>query len=101
MEKTRPPKITLSETTRKVAKALGESESTPLNTIERLVKVVGDERVLELLAETVKLENDGGLKTNDGARQRTRGGVFFKVAKNKLSAQERWRVFTPKTPKKS
>lgn len=101
MEKTRPTKITLSETTRKVAKALGETESTPLNTIERLVKVVGDERVLELLAETVKVETDGGLKTNDGARRRTRGGIFFKVAKNKLTAQERWRVFTPKTPKKS
>ena len=59
MEKTRPPKITLSETTRKVAKALGESESTPLNTIERLVKVVGDERVLELLAETAVFTESG------------------------------------------
>lgn len=104
MEKTRTTKTTkntLSETTKKVAKALGETESIPLNTIERLVKVVGDERVLELLAQTLTVNAEGGLKTNDGIRQRTLGGVFFKVAKDKLSAQERWRVFTPKTPKKS
>ncbi|MCB0210441.1 MAG: hypothetical protein KDJ52_13975 [Anaerolineae bacterium] len=101
MEKPKTTKTPISETTKKVAKTLGETQTTPLNTIERLVKVIGDERVLELLEEAQKMKTEGGLKTNDGSRQRTLGGVFFKIAKNKLSAQERWRVFTPKTPKKS
>lgn len=83
-------------TAKKIADALGETDPTPVNTIQRLVEVAGDERALALLAEALKVEAEGGLMTDNKARRRTVGGVFFKLAKGQLSTQERWRVFTPK-----
>jgi hypothetical protein len=49
--------------------------------------------VQELLAEVEKIEADGGLMTEDGTRRRTKGGVFFYLAKGKMPAEARQIVF--------
>lgn len=77
-----------------IAEALGETEPEPQKAIVRLVKVVGEERALALLAETQAIEAGEGLLTSTGQR-RTPGGCFFKLAKDRLSPQERGRVFGP------
>ncbi len=82
-------------TAQKIAAALGETEKTPLATIERLVKALGEERTLTLLDETLKIEAEGGMQTDDGSRRRTPGGVFFKLAKNQTTPQERRQIFGP------
>ncbi len=77
-----------------IAAALGETETEPQKAIARLVKVAGEERALALLAEAQAIEAGEGLLTADGQR-RTPGGCFFKLAKDRLSPQERGRVFGP------
>ncbi len=79
----------------KIATSLGETDQVPLKTIDRMVNVLGEERVLALFEETLKIEAEGGLKTDDGLRQRSPGGVFFKLAKDKTTPRERGRIFGP------
>ncbi|MCL4298471.1 MAG: hypothetical protein KJ077_22230 [Anaerolineae bacterium] len=80
----------------KIAETLGEAETGPLRTIERVVTVLGEERALILLEQTQQIEVEGaGLLTNDGSQRRTPGGVFFKLAKNQTTSKERWAIFGP------
>ncbi|XP_018552626.1 phosphorylated adapter RNA export protein [Lates calcarifer] len=50
--------------------------------IERVVKVVGKKKAIELLGETATLEETGGVYTMDGSRRRTPGGVYLNLLKN-------------------
>ena len=85
----------MTPTVEKIATSLGETDQVPLKTIDRMVNVLGEERVLALFEETLKIEAEGGQKTDDGLRQRSPGGVFFKLAKDKTTPRERGRIFGP------
>lgn len=87
---------TILSVVQKIAKALGETEETPLAEIERTVKVLGEEKVLATLEETLNIEAEGGMLTDDGARRRSPGGIFFKLIKNQITAKERGRIFGPR-----
>ncbi|KAG9263540.1 phosphorylated adapter RNA export protein [Astyanax mexicanus] len=50
--------------------------------IERVVKVIGAKKAIELLSETATIEQNGGLYTVDGSRRRTPGGVYLNLLKN-------------------
>lgn len=50
--------------------------------IERVVKVLGTKKAIELLGETATLEECGGVYTLDGSRRRTPGGVYLNLLKN-------------------
>lgn len=50
--------------------------------IERVVKVIGKKKSIELLGETATLEETGGVYTMDGSRRRTPGGVYLNLLKN-------------------
>ncbi|XP_061618272.1 phosphorylated adapter RNA export protein [Phyllopteryx taeniolatus] len=50
--------------------------------IERIVRVVGTKKAIELLGETATLEESGGVYTLDGSRRRTPGGVYLNLLKN-------------------
>lgn len=50
--------------------------------IERVVKVLGTKKAIELLGETATLEENGGVYTLDGSRRRTPGGVYLNLLKN-------------------
>lgn len=50
--------------------------------IERVVKVIGKKKAIELLGETATLEETGGVYTIDGSRRRTPGGVYLNLLKN-------------------
>ncbi len=49
----------MTKTAQKIAATLGETEKSPLRAIERIVKVLGEERVLTLLDATLKIETEG------------------------------------------
>lgn len=85
-------------TIKKITEALDETEPEPIKTIERLVKVLGEERALALLDETLKIETEGGMLTADGSQRRTKGGVFFRLTKTKTTGRERGLIFIPKQP---
>ncbi|XP_023701050.1 phosphorylated adapter RNA export protein [Paramormyrops kingsleyae] len=50
--------------------------------IERVVRVIGKKKAIELLVETASIEQDGGLYTMDGSRRRTPGGVYLNLLKH-------------------
>ena len=98
---TEPNDISLKkqrQISRQIAAELKETEAIALKTMDKLVEVLGIDRALALLAETRQVEVNGGLLTNDGQR-RTPGGVYFKLAKDQSTPQDRQRIFIP--PKKS
>ncbi|MBN1220010.1 MAG: hypothetical protein JXM69_13875 [Anaerolineae bacterium] len=80
-------------TVEKIAIALNETTEIPLAEIERVVNLIGEERALTILDETLKVEAEGGMLTDDGQRRRTPGGVFFKLVKNQTTPKERGKIF--------
>ncbi|HEX6767040.1 MAG TPA: phosphorylated adapter RNA export RNA-binding domain-containing protein, partial [Polyangiaceae bacterium] len=83
-----------------IAKALGESDEVPLFQIAGVVRVLGEETSLKILAETQETEKNGGMMLPDGSRKRTPGGVFFFLARQKLSQADKIAIFRPpKEPK--
>ncbi|KAM9334711.1 phosphorylated adapter RNA export protein [Symphorus nematophorus] len=56
--------------------------------IERIVKVIGTKKAIELLGETATLEESGGVYTMDGSRRRTPGGVYLNLLKNTPSVSK-------------
>ncbi len=76
----------------RIAAALGETEPQPLTHLARIVRTLGEERAAALLAQATAVEAQGGLLLPDGTR-RTKGGVFFRLAREQTSPQERARIW--------
>ena len=87
----------MTDVVQKIATALNETGETPLAEIGRVVKLLGEERALTVLDETLKVEAEGGMQTDDGKRRRTPGGVFFKLIKNQTTPSERGKIFGVRT----
>lgn len=86
------------ETVSHIAKTLGEVEETPLAQIAGVVRVLGEEGALALLNETLEIEKNGGMTLADGTRRRSPGGVFFQLARRRLSPEDKKQIFREKKP---
>jgi hypothetical protein len=75
------------------AKILGEDNEGPIHQLELILEHVGKEFLADIMAETQKIEENGGMMTDDGKRRRTMGGVFFYLAKGKIDARSRQLIF--------
>ncbi|MEO1290910.1 MAG: hypothetical protein AAFV93_24500 [Chloroflexota bacterium] len=75
------------------AKALGEKDEKPVGQIALMVEHLGKEWVQARIDETNKIEEGEGLKTDDGKRRRTKGGVFFYLSKGKMEDEVRAKIF--------
>jgi len=62
---------------------------------------LGTDIIGELIAETERIEAEGGMLLSDGSRRRTPGGVFLFLAKKRLSREVRVRIFPPKPQTKT
>jgi Phosphorylated adapter RNA export protein, RNA-binding domain len=82
-----------------LAEILGEAEKRPLTQIAAVIGVLGEQAVLELLAETQRLEEAGGMLVSAGGRRRSRGGVFFTLARKRLGKKDRVAVFGWQKPR--
>ncbi len=82
------------ELVREIAAVLGESE---IGLVRKTVGILGYERCVNLLAETQRIEAEGGMMTVDGSRRRSPGGVFFRLAKQEATDEERRQLF-PASP---
>lgn len=88
------------DTVNTIAKALGEVEEQPVTQIAGVVRALGEEAALALLEETKRIEANGGMMLPDNSRKRTPGGVFFFLARQKLSHEDKVSIFrTVKQPK--
>jgi thiamine pyrophosphate-dependent acetolactate synthase large subunit-like protein len=75
---------------------LGEKDGKPTRQIEMLVRLCGSAFVQAIISEALAVDAAGGLMTLDGKRRRSKGGVFFFLAHNRVSAPVRHIVFTRK-----
>lgn len=79
-----------------MAAQLEETEKVPLRQLELFVRLTSVSLAQALLKETLEIEAAGGLMTNDGQRRRSKGGVFFYMARPRVSSPIRHLVFTRK-----
>jgi hypothetical protein len=82
-----------------ITQSLKESDELPRKQIAEIVEVLGADVALSLLAETRRVQDEGGIEVRDGTRRRTDGGVFFSLAKGKLPKSDRNRIFRVRPPK--
>jgi hypothetical protein len=59
----------------------------------RALKVLGQERCIELLAAALTIEHAGGMLLKDGTRKRTLGGVFLALCRQHSTPEERRKIF--------
>jgi len=83
----------IHEIANEIAEKLGETESNPIRQLRLIVELCGADFAKEVLDETLKIEADGGMKTQDEERRRTPGGVYFYLCKGKLTPELRTRIF--------
>ncbi len=100
----------LTEAAQAIAAQLGETEAGTIESIRRIIEVLGMDETHALLAEALKVEAEGGLMVRNGSRRRTLGGVFFYLVKPRLpwgrrsyiwSHQKKARPKKKQQPKKS
>ena len=68
--------------------------------LTQVLRVLGTDRCRALLADTLTCEANGGMLTRDGTRQRTSGGVFFQLVRERATPQERRRLFPHLAPQR-
>lgn len=73
--------------------ALGETAAKPIEQIGQLIAKCGLDFVKKIMAETEATEAAGGLLTHDRKRRRSKGGVFFYLAKGQMDAGLRGEIF--------
>jgi hypothetical protein len=66
--------------------------------LAQVLRTLGQDRCAAILAETLTCEANGGMLTRDGTRRRTPGGVFFQLVKDRVTPQERPRLFPQPAP---
>jgi hypothetical protein len=79
----------------RIAKELGEHARQPLKQLRAIVKHCGVEFADRMVAEAKEIEANGGMMIRDGSRRRTLGGVFFFVAKDRMTDEQRNTIFVP------
>src|SRR2546423_2748812 len=84
-------------TVEKLAEILQEPKA-PL--LRQVLRIFGPERTVAVLTDTRQCEAQGGMRTKDGSRRRTPGGVFFQLVKARATPQERRRLFPPAGPQR-
>jgi hypothetical protein len=77
-------------TVKRLAKLLHEPEHKAL---ARVLKVLGEERCVLLLADALTVEHEGGLWLKDRSRKRTLGGVFLQLCREQATPEERRAMF--------
>ena len=78
-----------------IAKKLGETEASPRFQIASIIQVCGADFAQQILDQTWEIQAQGGLLVPDGNRKRTRGGVFFYLAREQMNEEQRQVVFIP------
>jgi RNA recognition motif-containing protein len=75
---------------------LEEEEKVPVRQIEAIVRFCGGQFAQALLDEALAIEEGEGLMTADGSRRRSKGGVFFYLARYRMSPELRKLVYNRK-----
>jgi PHAX RNA-binding domain len=77
-----------------LAAALGETEADPLAHLRQIIAYKGVAFAERILKRAREIEANGGMRTHDGTRQRTLGGIFFYLTRRRITREEH-RVLWP------
>lgn len=80
-----------------IADALGEKQHGPRRLVREVVDRCGISFAREVLADTEEVMRLGGMLTAEADRLRTKGGVFFYLARGRMSDEVRHAIFPPRT----
>lgn len=73
--------------------ALNEVDEKPRRQIRLIVEYCGATFARDILHETLEVEASGGLMLPDDSRRRTIGGVYFYLARHRMTNQLQHRIF--------
>ncbi|MEM9488563.1 MAG: hypothetical protein AAGC55_05435 [Myxococcota bacterium] len=76
--------MTKHDDVQRIAEVLGESDAKPLAELSELVTKLGPDQADQLAVEAADIHGGEGMLTVDGSRARTLGGVFFKLARDRI-----------------
>lgn len=76
-----------------LAAQLNETDEQPIQLLMAVVENCGMDFARQLLQETVEIEAQGGMMIKNGERRRTTGGVFFYLARGRISHRLRNKIF--------
>ena len=80
-----------------IADILGEKLHGPRKLVRNVVEHCGVEFARQLVQDTNEVMSAGGMLTAAGDRLRTKGGVFFYLARGRMSDELRQTIFPPHT----
>ncbi len=80
-----------------IADVLGEKQHGPRKLVRDVVERCGVEFARSVLKDTEEVMALGGMLTAVGDRLRTKGGVFFYLARGRMSDETRHAIFPPRT----
>ena len=93
--------VTRSLNAAAIAAQLNETDPGALAQITHILERMGNEFVATALADTLRLEAEGGMLTKNKERRRTPGGVFFYLVRGRVSPEDRKALFPiPRRPAK-
>jgi len=80
-----------------VAGMLGETKKAPIETLMNIIEVCGVAFVESVYKDTMEIEAMGGLSVEDprntsGRTKRTRGGIFFRLARQRMTMEQRGQI---------
>jgi phosphorylated adapter RNA export protein len=61
--------------------------------IARALKVLGQERCVDLLVDALTIESNGGMWLKDGSRRRSLGGTFLELCRQHSTPEEKRKIF--------
>jgi hypothetical protein len=84
-----------------IIQELGEAPGPPQTQIRQITERYGSEFAQWLLEETHRVEEAGGILTQDESRRRTPGGVYLLLARQYAETEEQRAIFRNKPEKKA
>lgn len=85
------------KTVEAIAAELGETEKKPLRMLEAMARLCGVAFLQSILKDTLETEANGGLMTHrEPIQRRTKGGVFFFLARFRVAPPVRHIIYTRK-----
>jgi hypothetical protein len=91
------PKDDSKRVAAEIAEALGEKQHGPRKLVRGVVEQCGVDFAREILRDTETVMAAGGMLTAAADRLRTKGGVFFYLARGRMTTEQRQAVFPPRT----
>jgi RNA recognition motif-containing protein len=79
-----------------IVATLEETDEIPLRQIDAMARLCGLPFIEALVSEALEIDAQEGIMTSDSSRRRTKGGVFFYLARYRMSPAVRRLVYNRK-----